>query len=42
MVSVHSNCETAIIKYLNFGEEVAEDADLNKVVKITVPGDYVV
>ena len=31
-----------IIRYLNLGDEVAEDADLNNLVKITVPGDYVV
>jgi hypothetical protein len=33
---------SAIIKYLNFGEEVAENADLNRAARITAPGDYVV
>lgn len=33
---------SVLIKQLSFGEEVAEDADLNNVVKITDPGDYVV
>ena len=33
---------SVLVKDLNFGEEVAEDADLNNVVKITVPGEYVV
>lgn len=33
---------SVLIKQLSFGEEVAEDADLNNVVKITSPGDYVV
>jgi len=33
---------SVLFKDLNYGEEVADDADLNNVVKITVPGDYVV
>lgn len=31
---------STVIKYLNYGDEVAEDADLNNLVKITKPGDY--
>jgi hypothetical protein len=31
-----------ILRYLNQGDEIAEDADLNNVAKITEPGDYVV
>jgi hypothetical protein len=31
---------STIIKYLNYGDEVAEDVDLNNLVKITKPGDY--
>lgn len=31
---------STVIKYLNYGDEVSEDADLNYVVKITEPGDY--
>jgi hypothetical protein len=30
------------LKDLNFGDEVAEDVNLNNLVKITEPGDYVV
>jgi hypothetical protein len=31
---------SVILKYLNQGDEIAEDADLNNIVKITEPGDY--
>jgi hypothetical protein len=31
---------STLIRHLNYGDEVAEDADLNYVVKITEPGDY--
>jgi hypothetical protein len=31
---------SVILKYLNTGDEIAEDVDLNNVVKITEPGDY--
>ena len=29
-----------VLEYLNKGDEIAEDADLNNIVKITEPGDY--
>jgi hypothetical protein len=34
--------KSVMIRYLNFGDEVTEDADLNSVAKITSPGDYLV
>ena len=32
--------EKVMTRYINFGDVVAEDADLNSVAKITAPGDY--
>lgn len=31
-----------IIRELKYGDEIAEDFDLNNIIKITTPGDYVV
>jgi len=31
---------SVMTRYINFGDEVAENADLNSVAKITTPGDY--
>jgi hypothetical protein len=31
---------SVLVRYINFGDVVAEDADLNSVAKITTPGDY--
>jgi hypothetical protein len=32
--------ESVMTRYINFGDVVAEDADLNSVAKITTPGNY--
>ena len=35
-----STMTSTVIRHLNYGDEVTEDADLNNIVKITKPGDY--